>query len=277
MKTRFNPKIAGKVEDTIFLLDEPGSYLHSSAQDKLSGKLKEISQKFGIVIYCTHSHHLLNPDNIPLRNIHIVEKTKSKKINLLTIDKYKSKSEKINALQPVYEALQLPLIELFTDSSTLLLVEGINDKYILETFIRLPNGLRILPGTSADSILKNIPYMLTYDKKFFCLWDNDGEGVLNQKRARNQFKIDDGLLVLLPLEGRQTRRMEDMLAEEDYVKLRQELSLDSTANYDLIIPTLFFTEKRKQAKIVSAMSAQTKESFRILEKMISGAVSSVGD
>lgn len=273
MKTQFNPKIAGKAEDTIFLLDEPGSYLHSSAQDKLAEKLKEISQKFGIVIYCTHSHHLLNPDFIPLRNIHIVEKSKSKKITLQTFDRYRSKTEKINALQPVYEALQLPFAELFSDSSILLLVEDINDKYFIETFINLPKGLRILPGTSADSIVKNILYPQTYDKKIFCLWDNDDEGILNQKKARKQYTIDDGLLLLLPLEGRKERRMEEMLTEQDYSTLRNELSLDSSANYDRIIPILFFTEKKKRTKIVEAMTDTTKESLRILGKMLNGAVS----
>lgn len=273
MKTQFNPKIAGKAEDTVFLLDEPGSYLHSSAQDKLAEKLKEISQKFGIVIYCTHSHHLLNPDFIPLRNIHIVEKSKSKKITLQTFDRYRSKTEKINALQPVYEALQLPFAELFSDSSVLLLVEGINDKYFIETFINLPKGLRILPGTSADSIVKNILYPQTYDKKIFCLWDNDDEGILNQKKARKQYTIDDGLLLLLPLEGRKERRMEEMLTEQDYSTLRNELSLDSSANYDRIIPILFFTEKKKRTKIVEAMTDATKESLRILGKMLNGAVS----
>lgn len=273
MKTQFNPKIAGKAEDTVFLLDEPGSYLHSSAQDKLAEKLKEISQKFGIVIYCTHSHHLLNPDFIPLRNIHIVEKSKSKKITLQTFDRYRSKTEKINALQPVYEALQLPFAELFSDSSVLLLVEGINDKYFIETFINLPKGLRILPGTSADSIVKNILYPQTYDKKIFCLWDNDDEGILNQKKARKQYTIDDGLLLLLPLEGRKERRMEEMLTEQDYSTLRNELSLDSSANYDRIIPILFFTEKKKRTKIVEAMTDTTKESLRILGKMLNGAVS----
>lgn len=277
MKTQFNPKIAGKVEDTIFLLDEPGSYLHSSAQDKLSAKLKEISQNFGIVIYCTHSHHLLNPSEIPLKNIFIVEKSRSKSISLIEIDRYKSRSEKINALQPVYEALELPLVEFFSDPLRLLLVEGINDKYILEMLVDNSIGFRILPGTSADSILKNIPYMIAYDKKFFCLWDNDEEGLLNQKRARKNFGIDEALLLVLPLENRLKRRMEDMIADSDYTYLRNKLSLDLSASYDLIIPSLYFTERKKRTKICEGLSPQTKSSFAIVGRIISTALSKLGD
>ena len=96
---------------------------------------------------------------------------------------------------------------------------------------------------------------------------------MNQKKARKQFKIDDGLLLLLPLEGRKERRVEGMLTEQDYSTLRRELSLDSKADYDRIIPILFSTEKKKRTKIIEAMTDTTKESLRILEKMINAATS----
>ena len=75
MKLEFNPKIRGGEEDryTIYLLDEPGSYLHSRAQSKLCEKLRQLSDD-NIVIYCTHSHYLLDPEIIPINNIQIVEK-----------------------------------------------------------------------------------------------------------------------------------------------------------------------------------------------------------
>ncbi len=88
MKVRFNAKAnikSGLEKDTIFLLDEPGSYLHLNAQDKLCSNLNKISSEDGIVIYCTHSHHLLNPEYIPINNIHIVEKKPKKLVQLIPI------------------------------------------------------------------------------------------------------------------------------------------------------------------------------------------------
>ena len=61
MKLKFNPKYRKEQTGAIYLLDEPGSYLHSSAQDELLYALREISDTNSIV-YCTHSQHLLNPD-----------------------------------------------------------------------------------------------------------------------------------------------------------------------------------------------------------------------
>ena len=269
MKTQFNPKVIGKIEDTVFLLDEPGSYLHSSAQEKLCTKLAEISKKYGIVIYCTHSHHLLNPDYIPLKNILIVEKSKKKKtISTIPLPVYKTKSEKTTALQPIYEALQIPIYEIFSDDSILVLVEGINDKYSIELFTTVPDNHKVLPGTSADSILKTIPYMLAYNKKFIALWDNDGDGQQSKKRAERNFHKNDGCLKTLPLEGRSERRMEDMFSSEDISLMARVLGMPTESNYDVIMPSVYFASKKLKKEICDGLCEETKKSFSILNKIL---------
>jgi predicted ATP-dependent endonuclease of OLD family len=270
MKTQFNPKIVGKVEDTIFLLDEPGSYLHSSAQEKLCRKLAEISKSFGIVIYCTHSHHLLDPNTIPIKNIIIVEKNKSKKISTTALPLYKSKSEKTSALQPIYEALNVPFYEIFSDKSTLVLVEGINDKYAIELFCSLPKTHRILPGTSADSIIKNIQYLIAYDKNFIALWDNDAEGNKSKKRAQKSLDLKDSQIASLPLEGRNERKMENMFDIDDLKTIASIIGLAESTSYDTVIPAAYHASPANKRKIKSQISESAKKSFSILEKIIFG-------
>src|SRR5260370_16039238 len=68
MKLEFNPKVVDESDNTIYLLDEPGSFLHASAQSKLCSKLKQLSKK-NKEIYRTHSHYLFSPQVIPLPNI----------------------------------------------------------------------------------------------------------------------------------------------------------------------------------------------------------------
>ena len=46
MKLEFNPKINGESKNTVYLLDEPGSYLHYTAQEKLCQKLVDVSILF---------------------------------------------------------------------------------------------------------------------------------------------------------------------------------------------------------------------------------------
>lgn len=135
MKLEFNPKVAGSSGyDAIYLLDEPGSYLHASAQSKLCKKLKELSSK-NKVIYCTHSHYLLNPDVIPINGIRIAEKDGKGNIDLISIHEYKGNiNEKITAFQPLLDALQIKpfLLDLYQDN--VIITEGIVDRYIIDMF-----------------------------------------------------------------------------------------------------------------------------------------------
>ena len=49
-----------RTENILFLLDEPASNLHSSAQLKILNAIDSLSDK-SVIIYSTHSHHLINP------------------------------------------------------------------------------------------------------------------------------------------------------------------------------------------------------------------------
>ena len=44
----------------LFLFDEPASNLHPTAQAALLASLEKLSEN-AVVIYTTHSHHLINP------------------------------------------------------------------------------------------------------------------------------------------------------------------------------------------------------------------------
>ena len=85
MKLEFNPKVLSQDDkNTIYLLDEPGSYLHASAQIRLCKKLKNLSSR-NRVIYCTHSHYLLDPEIIPISNIVVADKDVASNIKLTPI------------------------------------------------------------------------------------------------------------------------------------------------------------------------------------------------
>ena len=268
MKTQFNPKVVGNIKDTVFLLDEPGSYLHAIAQEKLCSKLKEISKEYGIVIYCTHSHHLLNPKVIPIKDVKIIEKNSKKSISSIPLPLYKTRSEKNNAMQPIYEALQIPVYEFFNDDSVLLLVEGINDKNIIEMILKIPDTYKIFPGVSADSILKDIPYMIAYNKKFVALWDNDEEGRNCLKKAEKQYGLSEEALKILPLEGKTKRRMEDMINLEDLKMIAQELKMPQESRYEVLIPSLYYQKNIERERIIKKISQETQKSFEILGKIL---------
>lgn len=269
MKLEFNPKVLDDRETgTVYLLDEPGSYLHYSAQEKLCRKLENISRKHGIVVYCTHSHTLLNPEIIPLNNIYIVEKDKSKKIFATPLPKVKTKSENRSAFQPIQEALQISAFTFGTTSDKVIAVEGIYDKYVIEIMLKLPKTC-ILPGTSANSITKNIQFLNGYNKTYIAIWDNDNEGQKEYKNACQLFGEEESRKFdLLPKDGLDKRKMETMFEQKDFLMISEELSLNKDAEYEKIISSLYFTTPQTRSKIVELISQETHKRFEILNRII---------
>jgi len=271
MKIRFNPKQVGAVSETIFLLDEPGSYLHATAQAELCKKLRDISKKEGVVIYCTHSHQLLLPSIIPLNTVLLVEKKSNVNIIVTPVSiKNDTKSKRDTAMQPIYEALQLPEYEIITEAENVLCVEGIYDKYCIESFCELPENVRLFPSVSASAIVNNIQYFIAYQKRYLALWDNDKEGKKEYGQARKIFgDVETKNFALLPdVQNKGKVRMEEMITQNDYQLLKSKLSLASDATFETIISCLHFSDKAVRKKIMTSISDETKANFSALSKMI---------
>ncbi len=272
MKIRFNPKKVDDEASTIFLLDEPGSYLHETAQDDLCKKLKEISNTGGCVVYCTHSPRLLSPEHIALSSIMVVERKKFE-ITATPLPVFKTTLKNSSAMQPVYEALQLPEYEAISKSEKILCVEGIYDKYAIASFCNFPENIRVFPSTGASSIIGNIPYFLAYNKDYVALWDCDKEGKRARGRASKLFgAYESEKFLLLPEHLKQNGnvRMEDMIDDIDYQMLKIELHLSSDANYEQVMRQLFFATNRND--IIVKASARTKENFSTLAKSVMRAL-----
>lgn len=267
MKLMYNPKYIGKEERTIFLLDEPGSYLHANAQDNLCKKLMEISQKNGIVIYCTHSHHMLNPQYVPLNNIMIVQKEKKDLITLEKATEINTDVSKNHAFQPIYEALQIPFYNSLLKDDLVIAVEGIYDKYAIELFSNLEDNMKIFPSTSCEDIIKNIPYFILYNIKYMVIWDNDKAGRDSKDKARNIFGEEEAKKYkILHNKNDKDRRMEEMFENNDITILKEKLKLPKDSSYETVLSTLYYSKQRNKAK--EWICKETKKNFEILIKII---------
>ena len=263
MKIQFNPKqnING---NTIFLLDEPGSYLHETAQNELCKKLVEISKDEGVVIYCTHSPQLLNPSYIPLSTINIVSKTKSK-VNCVPISSYKTRSTQTTAFQPIYEALQIPEFKMIDNDKKIVAGEGIYDKYVIEMFCDLPKDVITFGSANAKSLRDNIQYFIAFSIKYMAIWDNDPEGNCHCKNAKNEFgDIESKNFFTLPnLHNKPKVRMEEMFEIEDMKLINDTIGLPHASSYTLTMSNLYYSEDRekKLLKIKSKLSKKCIDNF----------------
>ena len=274
MKIRYNPKAYRERSNsnTIFLLDEPGSYLHASAQEALCKKIKEISNSSGVVLYCTHSYHLLNPESIPSQRVQIVVKDEINNIMITQPHLKKGQTSPPAAEIPLYEALHIPFLNA---RGPVILVEGIYDAYALRLLVlpelqdKISEKIYVVPGTNAYSIVQLLSYFIGFRFKYVALWDNDEEGKQEQERAKQVFgDLESHNFLLLPLMSNQTRmRMEDMIAPNDIKRLATELKLDS-AKYEKVLLALFAEKEKTQQHLRDLLSNASKENFAALTDLI---------
>ena len=272
MKIKYNPKATGSNNDIIYLLDEPGSYLHSVAQERLCHMIKNISNKDGKVIYCTHTHHLLDHKYIPTKYIYIVQKDKNKKnIELSKITSVKTDVKKMSELQPVYEALGVSDWDFFTQKQKIIMVEGIHDKYALEIFLKDKlNDYIIMPCVNAESIYNNIPRMIAYNKKYIAVWDNDDEGYeYYQKSVKSFGKVESNKLMMLPNNEKKKKvRMEEMFEKTDLINIATYLEMPSNSSYSNIMTAIVCSDDETIECCKNMISDKSKERFNELYSMI---------
>ena len=264
MKLEFNPKVRSMDDkDTIYLLDEPGSYLHSSAQAKLCEKLASLSQN-NVVIYCTHSHYLLDPDKIPLSYIKIAQKSGDGSVKLVSLPEYKDdQKDKRLAIQPIIDALKIkPFITDF-NFEYLCIVEGIYDYYIFEMFQGENHNLKFLPAVNADSIKYFISIAIAWRVKYVAMWDNDAEGKKEFAKARGFFGEREATkFLLLPSDNPRKKSfiLQDLFAGGDLKMIKQELGVPINTAFERTVLMLYFSDKRKE--IFGKISDVTKKAIK---------------
>lgn len=272
IKLHYNPKKRNNDDrDTIYLLDEPGSYLHTYALGKLAEQLRKIAEK-NKVIYCTHSHNLLNPEVIPINSIRLSEK-KDGKISLKRID-HKSifRTSKNSPYQPIFDALEVrpPMMEFSQDK--IVLVEGIYDFYCFNMFSK--GELSFFPCVSASSILNQIPYMIFLGKSYIALWDNDSEGRERLKRATSLFGEHEArkFMTLKTFGESTSTTLEDLFAMDELKNYTKSETINKEYLKRIILD-IYYSEDRK--KLLNKHFPITSKNFQDIEKTIIDKLSNI--
>jgi len=262
MKLEFNPKVLQYHQtEAIYLLDEPGSYLHASAQSKLCKKLRQLSRN-NAVIYCTHSHYLLDPEVIPLSSIRVAEKGSNGDVQLLSIHQHQgSMLERRSAFQPVVDALHIKPFLLDLTNRLVILVEGVCDFYAMEMF-KGNRSVNFLPSVGAESIAYYISLMIAWRIEYRALWDNDAAGSKAKAKAESTFggtEANGRFFDLSTASQSKAKILQDMFEGTDIARIKAELALPIETSFDKLIATLFYAPNRQD--IVNQISTATKRAF----------------
>lgn len=260
VKLKFNPNYKGKLENSIFLLDEPGSYLHSSAQAELLKELESVSKK-NTIIYCTHYQYLLNPNIIKLGSIRIAEKHESC-ITLQNFGNYKSKLDK-GALSPIYQALNLNFAHDFLGK--VVLTEGIIDFYLLRMIQQhtghISNDIHFIPSAGASQSTALISLAISFADSYIILLDNDKAGKDARKKYIKEFGENLGSQIHFYSSGSKDFVLEDFISQTDKEKL---LSITNSKEVKRALGFLFYDYNSEQKRYFKELSKETLTKMEVL-------------
>lgn len=257
IKLKFNPKYQELATNSIYLLDEPGSYLHSSAQQELLKNLNKVSATNNL-LYCTHSHYLLDPKTIKLGSIRIAEKQEAK-IELTNYGNYKGKNEN-GALSPVFQALQLNISNDFIGKVAVF--EGITDFYFFSILqdhsSKISKEVKLIAGQGSGNSSTMISWGLSFSENFIVIFDNDRGGKNGIKKYKKVF--GESIESKFHLYGDKGKnKLEDLISEKDAQYLREQTGTnDLKKSFGLF----FYDKKDLHANFVKNLSKETIESCK---------------
>jgi predicted ATPase len=246
LHTEFRKK---RTRNILFLLDEPASNLHSTAQIKILDAINDLSSD-SLVIYSTHSHHLIKPEWLSGTYICINEKLtedmlkggfSSIKGAKITAKKYFNYvglglgSDKVSYFQPILDALdyQPSYVEPIPNVTIL---EGKNDwytyKYFAEIIIKDNTEFNFYPGAGRDKLWDIIRLYLAWGKHFIVVLDGDKPSIESKDNYIDEFRehLQEKIYTLEDIIGKKIST-EGLIEDDDkeliYNKIFGDNSFDS--------------------------------------------------
>lgn len=266
MKTEFRrKKLREGSGKPIYLIDEPASNLHSTAQSHMVADFEKLVEDT-TVIYTTHSRYLISESNV--KNTHVV----SRKDGCISCEKWgeyiKGKDHNVSYYQPLHDCLQIVPSNLDIPWSRAIITEGPSDSATLEVMQAVLGQEKthvIYPGASASNLSTLISLSLGWSASFKILLDSDSAGKKAKKRYIQEFSLPPSQFVMHTAQRPEIERVFD---KTELVKLyelafEQKVKTVNKKQYLALMRKLFTlvrTEKEKQ-RVVSAISTDTKQRF----------------
>ncbi len=229
---RYSPQ-----KKTLFLLDEPASNLHPTAQSKLI----EIFERFPNnqdVIYATHSHHMINPKWLAgtfvikneAKHYGPIDVNYSAQLTKITAERYFQFAAKYpndtDYFRPILDMLDYQLSSL-EHAPEIVILEGKYDYYTLRFMSDLgyaPSEVaqHLAPGTGKDKVDYLVTLYIGWARNFVVLLDDDSGGRQTYNRLFKDFGpiLDKRIFRLVHISKEwKGFDMEKLFSSEDWTKV----------------------------------------------------------
>jgi predicted ATP-dependent endonuclease of OLD family len=255
----------------IILIDEPGLFVHATAQRDILKKLED-SSKNTQIIFSTHSPYLIEPNKWHRLRLLF----KNDKIGTIIENKIHKISDK-ETLTPILTAIGLELSSGITnlDKVNNVIVEGPSDWYYLQAFknILKKNNINFVFGGGAG----NMPFVGTILSGWGChvlyLYDNDQGKRDAEKNLKKNWLISTEEIIAIT--DRKGESVEDIFIKDDfkkYVLQNEQLEYEcKNSEYlkrikkDKVLLSKLFFENWRENALSSETKKKIEQIFEIIE------------
>ena len=229
---------------TLFLLDEPASNLHATAQQQLLDSFQTVARKDNCLIYSTHSHYMINPKWLEsafiVQNGAIEYKEESDDASNFSsretnveVTLYKrfvgENADQPTYYQPILDALDYTPAVLEHHKNTVM-VEGKGDFYFFTYFkeivLKEYSDIRFLPSSGANDLGPLVSLYLGWGYPFLIVLDDDPAGRTARDRYVDEWYLDPNYTLTLgdmdaSLEG---KKLEGLLTTDGKDLIKTEIN-----------------------------------------------------
>lgn len=274
--TEFRKERIKTTGEILFLLDEPASNLHQTAQKSLLDTFKTITTKSRLV-YTTHSHHLINP--VWLNAAYII---KNKGIEYKDDENFNSSKTEIDAYKykqfvssyPKQTAYFQPILDVLDYQPGLLeyvpniaITEGKFDyftfRYFKEVvFADTSADYHFYPGHGAPKLDLPVGLYESWGRKYVVILDADKEGGKQKQRYLNELSDVEHIFTLEDIDSKYKGcDTESLFTKGERIQISKEFNPSLTVYNKSAFNTglqILYSEKR----IPDYLTQKTKEKIK---------------
>ena len=268
MKTEFRRKKMRKASGKpVFLIDEPASNLHSSAQANMLGDFRRLVEDTSVV-YTTHSQYLVSLQN--LKNTYVIRRESGVVTAMLWADYIREDVPQVSHYQPLANLLQLTPTSLDVPWRRAVLTEGPSDRFVLlvlhRALMRRDPDYVIYPGTSAHNLSTLISLNVGWQSDFRVLLDSDSVGTKEQARYISEFGLSERTIQVLPEKNKKIEKYFSEPEKSALYKLafaRSKSSRITKGEFSALMAVLADSNSHSEA-VASTLEVKTKKRFEKL-------------
>lgn len=226
----------------VYLLDEPGVYLHVNAQKQLLELFSRLAERDNQVIYTTHSPYMI--DSRDITNVRAIEKVEggNTKIFKSAYDQNLSNDSKMETLSPLVQAIGADLkFNIGPSNKNNIITEGITDYMYMNAMINylaIESAPNIIPSAGVNNINRIVSILIGWGCEFKILLDYDKAGYNEYDVLVNKLDetLEDKILfvscneeVVKEKMGSNPKTIESLISKGDSKKLSTPYDGSSTS------------------------------------------------